>query len=38
MVDSAQHETLYRIIETTKPDVNENSPQWLPLQQQKSNA
>ena len=29
-VDSAQHETLSRVIETTEPDFDENSLQWLP--------
>ena len=28
-VDSAQHETLSIAIETTEPDFDENSPQWL---------
>ena len=37
-VDSAQHETLSRVIETTEPDFDENSPQWLLWQQQKGQS
>ena len=35
-VDSAQHETLSIVIETTEPDFDENSPQWFLWQQKKS--
>ena len=38
VVDSAQHETLSRVIETAEPDFDENSPQWLLWQQQKEQS
>ena len=37
-VDSTQHETLSRVIETTEQDLDKNSPQWLLWQQQKEQS